>query len=112
MLTTLWDEKVTQCLYFAFDSHRHKNMDSYIEVPKAVDRVATQCDNLCGKIPRLAFKFDFKARLDYDMTLGEGGCVNSLLLDHCHFKTVIIIGLTFTEYELSQDLFADMMRRP
>ena len=105
MLKTLWDEEVTRCLYFGFDSYDEKHMGCYSQVARAVDRVATQCGNLCGKIPRLVLKFDFKEGLHHVETLCEGRCVNKFLLDHCHFNTVMIIGLMSDWYELNHSLF-------
>ena len=113
MLETLWDKDVSRCLCFDFGENTYICACSRAE---AVNRFAAQCGNLCCKISRLFLKFDFY--YDEDLMGDQPGkplSINKLLLDHCHFDTVMISGLKFDccdDFSLALFMFNGMARWP
>ena len=74
---------------------------------------------ICYKIHRMFFKFDSEQNLNYTEELmddqpGKPLSINKFLLDHCHFRTVMISGLEFRcdEFSLALFMFNGMARWP
>ena len=69
-----------------------------------------KCVNLCGKIPRLILKFKREHGVSCETTLTEPGRgssqpIRKFFVEHCHFSTIIVSGLSINWLTICDDLF-------
>ena len=103
MLKTLYDHAVNNCLYV--DCRPCFRNDEDYEVPSSIGRISAECGNLCGKISRLILNFENGAGVETLTGYKEPNVMDRFLLDHCHFKTIMLIGLAFDWDSLYTQLF-------